>query len=235
MRLAHTYAIHGPDHTGDAELVALALGARGATTRSLELASRLLTRFGGLEGLALSNPQELTRVDGLGPQQAVRLHAALQAGRRSLRPGAPLQPVRTPDEAWSLLAPGLRGLVDEELHALYLNRRRLVVGHRCLTRGSDAFTVVDPRQIFREAVALRATGVILAHNHPSGDPTPSAQDRDVTRRVASAGRVLGIQLVDHLVIADAGWTSFAETGELPAWRAEPAAWVADPSSASPVG
>lgn len=235
MRLAQNYSIKGPDHTGDAELVALALGATGGRARSLELASRLLSRFGGLEGLALSTPQELSHVDGLGPRQAVRLHAALQAGRRSLRPAAAARAVRTPEEAWRILAPPLRGLLDEELHALYLNRRRHVVGHRVLTRGSDAFTVVDPRQIFREALGLRATGVILAHNHPSGDATPSSQDRDVTRRVANAGRVLGIQLVDHLVIADSAWTSFAETGELPAWRPQAAAWVADPSAASAVG
>lgn len=223
MQIRHPYGQSGPDHCGDTELLALVLGGRAG----LSLAADLLSRFGSLDGLAEAPPQAIADVQGIGAHRAVRVHAALQAGRRSLKRPAPLSLVRTPEDAWRMLGPCLRGLRDEELHALFLDRRRQALAQRMLTRGTDGFTVVDPRQVFRPAVAMGASAVILAHNHPSGDPSPSAQDRDVTRRVASAGRILGVQLLDHLVITDDRWVSMAEQGELPAWRPEPASWVAD--------
>jgi DNA repair protein RadC len=110
---------------------------------------------------------------------------------------------------------------------LFLDRRRRLLAHRALTRGSDAFTVVDPRQVFRVAVGCSASAVILAHNHPSGDPTPSRQDEDVTRRVVQAGRTLGIPVLDHLVVAGARYVSLAESGAVPELgdRVEGACWT----------
>lgn len=100
------------------------------------------------------------------------------------------------------------------------------MAHRRLTHGSDAFTVVEPRQVFRYAVGLGASAVILAHNHPSGDPTPSAQDREVTTRVARAGALLGLPLLDHLVAGDGAWVSLAAEGLLPTWGPPPPSWTA---------
>ena len=97
---------------------------------------------------------------------------------------------------------------------MFLDRRRRPLAIRCLTRGSDGFTVVDPRQILRVAVELGATGIILAHNHPSGGPTPSEHDRTVTRRVARAGDLLGVRLLDHLIVGHEGYRSLAEEGLL---------------------
>jgi DNA repair protein RadC len=121
----------------------------------------------------------------------------------------------------ALLAGPLRALEHEELHALYLDRRNRPMAVRALTRGSDAFTIVDPRQVFRPAVRLGALAVILAHNHPSGDPSPSPADLEVTRRVDRAGKVLGIRLLDHLVITAGAETSIAERGVLEAWSPAP--------------
>jgi len=215
MPARETYLSSGPTRAGDAELVALVLGTGLPGKSALCLAGDVLQRFGDLRGVATASVHELCDIKGLGPARAVRLHAALHAGRRSLVQGELGAPVRSPAEAFAILSPVLQGLVDEELHALFLDRRRRLLAHRALTRGSDAFTVVDPRQVFRLAVGCRAGAVILAHNHPSGDPTPSRQDEDVTRRVVRAGHTLGIPLLDHLVVAGRRYVSLAELGSVP--------------------
>ncbi|MEM6930220.1 MAG: DNA repair protein RadC, partial [Myxococcota bacterium] len=176
---------------------------------------RLVEHFGGLRAIAALEPQELLVVPGIGPERAVRIHAALELGRRACR-GEPFgpDPVRHPDDARAWLVPGLSGLHHEELHGLFLDRQRRVLAKRRLTVGSDSFTVVDPRQVFRVAIGVRAQAVVLAHNHPSGDPTPSRLDQQVTDRVVEAGSVLGIVLVDHLVVGSEQTVSFAEEGRL---------------------
>lgn len=227
MRRRERYAADGPGRLGDAELVALVLETGSARRTALAIAADLVDRFDGLGGLARRQPQELVDVPGVGLARAVRLHAALELGRRAVGPPLDLDPVTSPELAYALLGPALQGLPDEELHGLYLDRRRRPVARRRLTRGSDGFTVVDPRQVYRIAVGVGAAAVILAHNHPSGDPTPSSQDRDVTERVARAGRVLGIPLLDHLVVGAGRYASFAAAGELPPWTAPGPSWTAD--------
>jgi len=233
LRPRERYRHEGPARFGDAELLALVIGTGTAGRTALEIGAALLSRFGGLPALADAQVAELQCQPGLGLARAVRVHAALELGRRTLlAAGDPVQPVRSPAEAHDHLGPALRALPDEELHALYLDRRHRPCARRMLTRGSDGFTVVDPRQVFRAAVRLGASAVVLAHNHPSGDPTPSAQDREVTRRVAAAGRILGIPLLDHLVVGNGGYVSLAERGELPAWDGAAPAGVAQSSSFS---
>ncbi len=209
----HRYAHHGPESFGDAELLGLVLG-NSSSSSGLRTAATLLERFGTLDAISRASVASLAATPGLGPTRAARLHAALAAGRRSLRrPPDPPHLLRSPLDALELVGPPLRGLPHEELHGVYLDRRHRVLGQRRLTVGSDAFTVVDPRQVLRPALSLSASAVILAHNHPSGDPTPSQQDRVVTRRVADAARIVGLRLLDHLVIGDHGHVSLAEQGE----------------------
>lgn len=216
MRPRERYLHRGPEDLGDIELIALLIGTGTGGRTPLAIAADLIGRFGSLRGVARAEPARLREVSGVGDERAVRLHAALEAGRRAHHdPDPPAPTITSPSDAAAVFAPRLRALAVEELHALYLDRRNRPLGHRRLTRGSDGFTVVDPRQIFRPAVELGASGVLLAHNHPSGDPTPSAMDREVTRRAASAGQVLGVRLLDHLVIGGAGWCSLAEQGLLP--------------------
>ncbi|MCB9681990.1 MAG: DNA repair protein RadC [Alphaproteobacteria bacterium] len=207
---------------GDVELVGSLLGRDGLVT-----AARLLERFGDVASLGEAALVELAQVRGVGPVRAARLRVAVELGRRAqVRPHRERGPVDAPERAHAWLAPALTGLPHEELHALYLDRRHRPLGVHRLTRGSDQYTVVDPRQIFRPAVRMGAHAVVLAHNHPSGDPTPSTQDREVTRRLADAGRVLGIALMDHLVIGDGSWRSLREHGELSAGLPLAAAWTA---------
>lgn len=203
----------------DLALIALVVGSRS-------VAAALLHRW-PLERMHTLERTELRAVHGLGPASAERLLAALEVGLRTMRrQPLPAAAVRDPQAAEALLAPHLRGLPYEELHALYLDRRRRPITRRVLTRGNDAFTIVDPKQIYRPAVALGAGAVVLAHNHPSGDPEPSSQDFEVTRRVAAAGRILGIPLVDHLVIGSTRATSLAARGCLPTWPADGASLAA---------
>ena len=226
MQPRERYACHGPGQFGDAELIALVLGTGTAGETAQQLGARLLARFDGLGGLVRAEPQQLMGVRGLGLAKAVRVHAALQLGRRVLRDSTmECKPVRTADEAMKLLEPAMRGLADEELHGLFLDRRHHAFACRVLTRGSDSLTVVDPRQVYRLALGLNAKALILAHNHPSGDATPSAQDVDVTRRVAEAGKIVGIPLLDHLVVGSGWYSSLADRGELPHWDRAPFGWV----------
>lgn len=227
MRPRERYCHEGAEGLGDGDMLALVLGTGVAGRSALQIATTLIERFDGLGGVARAQVAELAKVPGVGPNRAIRVHAALEVGRRSVRGRALDTPIHTPDDAWAHLAPALEGLDREELHALYLDRRRRPVGQRSLTRGSDGYTVVDPRQVFRVAVGIGAAAVVLAHNHPSGDPTPSPQDREVTRRVAAAGRVLGIPLVDHLVVGNGRYCSLAAEGALPPWPEEPV-WTAEP-------
>jgi len=130
--------------------------------------------------------------------------------------------------AASIFRPHLSGLEAEQLWCAALDRRRRVIDCGMLTAGSDAFTVVDPRQVYRWALTRKrpCAAIILAHNHPSGDPTPSHQDRDITRRIAAGGRTLGMPLLDHIIIgAGVSYRSLAEQGDLPHYNEEPT-WTA---------
>ena len=226
MRLRETYLHTGPRELGDPELLALVLGTGTRGETALDVARSLIDRFGDLGGVLGAEPQQLGDVRGVGMARAVRIHAALQLGRRALGRRVDRPVIRSAGDAHAALEMGLVGLADEELHGLFLDRRRAVLGQRVLTRGCHAFTIVDPRQIFRVALQLGASAVILAHNHPSDDPTPSEQDVDVTARVARAGRVLGVPLLDHLVVARGAWVSLAQRGHLPATTDLGVPWTA---------
>ena len=226
MQLRETFVNRGPTGLSDAELLALVLGTGTRGMNALSVATALLDAFGGLTGLRHAEPTELAAHHGMGVARAVRVSAAIRMGTRSLRGPDTTSPCTTPEHARDVLAPALAGLEDEELHGLFLDRRRRPLATRQLTRGSHAFTIVDPRQIYRSALKLGASAVILAHNHPSGDPTPSACDLDVTERVARAGKVLGVPLLDHLVIADRAFRSIAADGHLPQTSATGTLWTA---------
>lgn len=155
-------------------------------------------------------------VPGIGPAVAARLAAALELGRRLAREGPRERPrVRGGRDVYTLCGPALRDLAQEEFHVLLLNTQHAVTRDRLVTRGTLDSSLVHPREVFRAAVAEHAAAIILVHNHPSGDPTPSAEDRRVTRDLARAGEILGIPVLDHVVIGDGRYLSFVEAGLLP--------------------
>lgn len=205
----------GAEALRDAELLALLLrtGARGRP--ALALAEALLETRGGLEGLARASAGQLRAAGGMGPAKTATLLAALELGRRLA--GRRLRvrdAVRGPEDVFRHLHARLRDATREEFRVLLLDGRHRLLGEESVSRGTLTASLVHPREVFRPALREAAASVILAHNHPSGDPTPSLEDREVTRRLGRAGRLLGIPVLDHVVVAEDGFVSLREEGVL---------------------
>ena len=175
-------------------------------------AQKILEDLGGIYNIATLDESILAQHPKLTKKQARRLWAGFQLGRSSVLKRPTSNCITSPQEAYEEIQRFLLGKQEEALVALYLNRRRAILHARCLTQGSEAYTIVDPRQIFHYAIQCRASGVILAHNHPSGDPTPSSQDIEVTKKTAHIGTILQIPLLDHLVVTSNSYTSLAALG-----------------------
>ena len=205
----------GAGTLADAELLAIILrmGTHGESV--VDLANRLLVTYGGLVGLSRVSFGELCDVHGLGEAKACQLKAALEMGKRLLvaQPEERLQ-VRTPADLAPLLMLEMAPLDQEVLRVVLLNTKNQVVRFVDVYRGSLNSSLVRISEVFKEAVRVNAAAIIVAHNHPSGDPTPSADDRAVTRQLVDAGRVLDLPVYDHVVIGGERYVSFAEAGLL---------------------
>ena len=198
------------------ELLAILIGSGTERQSAAEVAGRLLHEHdGSLRQLAASSTTQIQSVPGIGPAVTARLVAALELGRRMAREDAGDRPrIRSPRDVYDLCAPALRDARQEEFHVLLLNTQHAVVRELVVTRGTLDASVVHPREVFRAAIIESAAAVILVHNHPSGDPTPSREDREVTDQMAEAGRLIGISVLDHIVIGDGRYVSFVELGLL---------------------
>lgn len=190
---------------GDAELLAILLGT-GLAGRPVSLvAAGLLDRTAGLEGLARLGPSALAEHPGVGEVKAARIAAAIEIGRRAaIRSARARPPLRSPAEVAAYVKPMLRGLDHEEMWVLALDGRNNMRGMRKVAQGGLHGCSVAPRDILRVALADAASSMVLAHNHPSGDPTPSPADIEMTRIVLQAGAIAGIPLVDHVIVAHDG-------------------------------
>jgi DNA repair protein RadC len=199
----------GPESCDDDELLAILLGAGPTARRS---ARRLLDRFGSLVGVMRADPVEL-RIAGLAAVSATRPAAALEIARRVARaPSGVAWMVRTPGDAAEPLVDAMGSLEREELRVLLLDTKNVVVAERTVYRGNLAGSSVRVGEVYRDAVRRCAAAVVVAHNHPSGDPSPSAEDLRITAELAEAGRLLDIELLDHLVIGRGRWTSLRAVG-----------------------
>ena len=206
----------GAHALSSAELLALVLGAGSARRSALGVAQDVLGAAGGsLRRIAMQPVAALRTVPGVGTVRAVTIHAALELGRRmaaeSRDDGAP---IRAPRDVVAVFAPRLEDLPVEEFHVAVLDAQHRLERDVTVTRGILNSSLVHPREVFREAIAERAAALILVHNHPSGDPTPSADDRAVTEQLVAAGRLLDIPVHDHVIIGRGRYTSFAEAGLL---------------------
>jgi DNA repair protein RadC len=206
----------GPAALTTAELLAILLGTGGTVAGVLELAGRILEiGEGSLRRLAQRPSAELLRAQGVGPTKAARLLAAFELGARIAREERPpLSRIREPDDVARLFQNRLRDLQVEEFHLLALDSQSQVLREVLVTRGLLNSSLVHPREVFRAAIAEAAAGIIVVHNHPSGDPTPSAEDRAVTQQLVAAGRLLDLPLYDHVIIAGDRFVSFATAGLL---------------------
>jgi DNA repair protein RadC len=204
---------HGASALTTPELIAILLrtGRKGET--AIEIGERLLRDYGGLEGLAATSPTELERVTGIGTAKAVQLAAAFELWKR-------LDAVRslekeTIHEAADAV-PHVRRLIDDYLRehvvVLALNQRHRIRKAYRVSVGSVDSSLADPREVFTEALRAKASAIFVAHNHPSGDLTPSPEDLRTTRRLVEAGNLLGIRVLDHILITPSDWASIMHNG-----------------------
>lgn len=206
----------GPAALTSGELLAVLMGTGQGGRGVLEVAGRLLELSeGSLRRLAQRPRAELLRAGGIGPAKAARLLAAFELGARTAREERPpVSRIREPEDVVGLFNDRLRDLQVEEFHLLALDSQSQVLREVLITRGLLNSSLVHPREVFRAAIAEAAAGIIVVHNHPSGDPTPSAEDRAVTQQLAAAGRLLDLPLYDHVIIAGDRFVSFATAGLL---------------------
>ena len=198
------------------ELLAIMLGTGTRLGDVLTMSQALLASTGGsLRRLATRPASEWQRQGGIGPTKAARLLAAFELGLRlAQEERPPVVRIREPEDVVRIFAPRLRDLSVEEFHLLALDTQSQVLREVLVTRGILNSSLVHPREVFRPAIAEAAAGIIVVHNHPSGDPTPSAEDRAVTRQLVAAGQLLDLPVYDHIILAGDRWVSFSQGGLL---------------------
>jgi DNA repair protein RadC len=204
----------GAASLGDNELLALLIGHGTARASALSVANRLLSSR-GVHGLTRMHLDELAEVPGIGSAVAARITAAIELGRRTLTISPSARPqLLTAHDAAEILLPQFGAYPVERFGVLLLDARHRLLRTRLLSSGSRDASLVHPREVFREAVLGGASAIIAFHNHPSGDATPSEEDLALTRRLVAAGAVMGIELIDHMILADNRYYSVQEMGRL---------------------
>ena len=204
---------YGPATLRMAELLALLIntGSRGVT--AIQLAEQLLQKYeANLRRMAHESPTQLCRdIKGLGPGKASHIVAAFELGRRlAAYMDTEKTQIRCPEDISRLMMPGLRGRNQETLHVLCLDTKHFVTRRRQIFEGSLNASIIHPREVFRFAIEESAASIVLVHNHPSGDPTPSSEDIRATRQLAEAGKLIDIALLDHVIIGDGNFVSLKE-------------------------
>jgi DNA repair protein RadC len=202
---------YGSSALSSAELLAIILRTGTPDENVIQLALRLLKEFGGLAGLARANTTELAKTKGLGPAKVTQLKAALELGRRLLvESPEELPQIRSPADAANLVMGEMSLLEQEELRVMLLDTKNRVLGTEEVYKGSLNTSLIRVGELFREAIRANCAGLIVLHNHPSGDPTPSPEDVAVTKQIVEAGNLLDVEVLDHLII---GWQRFVSLKE----------------------
>jgi DNA repair protein RadC len=205
----------GPSGLGDNELVAAVLGQGSRGADALDLASAILGTGEGVQGLARTTCDELRRIPGVGPARAAQILAAVELGRRTLtRQARRRAQFRSPRDVAAFLSPEHGSRPVEQFGIVLLDTKHRWLRTTVLTVGTLDASLVHPREVFREATAGGAAAIVLFHNHPSGDPSPSREDELLTQRLVRAGELMGIEVIDHVILADARYCSFRETARL---------------------
>ncbi|WCN38559.1 RadC family protein [Aneurinibacillus uraniidurans] len=202
----------GPTALSNEELLAVLLRTGTKQESALALAGRMLYEIGDLRGLKSVSLEELTTIKGIGSAKALLILAGLELGRRIALPPLNRVAVRSPKDVADVMMEELRYHTQEHFVCLYLNTKNQIIGKDTVFIGSLNSSVVHPREVFHKAIRRSSASVICLHNHPSGDPIPSKEDIDVTRRLREAGKILGIELLDHVIIGDGRFYSLKEKG-----------------------
>jgi len=208
--------LKGTSALSDAELIAILICTGSGKSSALDLSKRVLDSVDHqLPALARLNAKDLTRIKGIGPAKAIAIVAALELGRRRKANEMPERPkVGSSQEAYELICGDLMDLQHEEFWVLLLNRANRLIRKQRISEGGVSGTVADPKVIFKGALDHLASGLIVVHNHPSGNRSASQSDIDLTRKLKEAGKFLEIQLLDHLIVCGPKYFSFADEGML---------------------
>lgn len=204
---------YGAQALSNAELLAILLRTGTFQESAVHLAQRVLSQSEGLRSLVDMSMQQLTEIKGIGAAKALQIQAGIELGRRLARSGMKeTVTVRSPEDVSGLLMEDMRYLQKEHFVCLFLNTKNHIIGQETLSMGSLNAAIVHPREVFRAAIKRSSASIICAHNHPSGDPTPSSEDIQMTKRLVEAGDLIGIDVLDHIVIGDQTYVSLKEQG-----------------------
>ncbi|WP_449620068.1 RadC family protein [Robertmurraya sp. Marseille-Q9965] len=205
----------GPESLSNHELIAILLRTGTKDESVLQLSNRLLTSFDGLRLLKDSTLAEITAIKGIGKAKAIQVLAAVEIGRRiSNLAYDDRYVIRSPEDGANYVMNDMRFLSQEHFVCLYLNTKNQVLHKQTIFIGSLNASIVHPREVFKEALRRSAASVICLHNHPSGDPQPSREDIEVTKRLVESGKIIGIEVLDHLIIGENKFVSLKEKGYL---------------------
>jgi DNA repair protein RadC len=207
--------LKGTQGLSDAQLLAILLRVGRTDCSAVEVAMDVLTQLQGLRGLANRSLEELCAIPGIGPAKAAQILAGVELGKRALAmPLTEGKRIQGSQHVFDHYYPLLRDLRHEVFKAVLLDAKHTVIRDFTVSQGSLTVSIVHPREVFNVAVRESAAAIIFVHNHPSGDPEPSPEDHALTQRLIAAGEVLGIRVLDHVVIGDGRYVSFADEGSM---------------------
>lgn len=202
---------YGAESLSNAELLAIILRVGTQEYSAIGMAEHIIAKFSGIRGLVSASVEELSSIKGLGIAKSAQIKAMIELGKRLARAAAESRvSIRNPQDIVDYVNPYLRDEPKENFMALFLNTKNEVLKTRTITVGILDSSLITPRELFREAIAMNSASVIVAHNHPSGDPAPSKEDIALTRRLIEAGKLIGIDVLDHVIVGDNKWISLRE-------------------------
>lgn len=213
MRPREKLLRYGPGILSDQELLAIIIRSGTRDANAIRLAESVLYQFRDLRGILNAGNEEIcSAASGIGHAKTAQIKAALELGRRLNQQDSEVVRVKSPQDVAAWVMEDLRYLQHEQFKILLLNTKNVIIACEEVSRGSLNASIVHPREVFARAIKRSAAAIILVHNHPSGDPTPSQEDLNITRRLVEVGRLVGIDVLDHLIIGDGVFCSLKEKG-----------------------
>ena len=203
----------GPEALSAQELLALIIG-RGIPKKSvMNIAQELLARFGNIKAISQASIEALSEIKGVGLAKAAQIKACFELGKRQdLEPELKNYDIKNPQSVVKAIRASIKDKAKEHFKLILLDTRNKIIGISTISIGTLNASLVHPREIFKEAIIHNSASVVLAHNHPSGDPEPSEEDLTITKRLVKSGKILGIEVIDHIIIGKTGFSSFKEKG-----------------------
>jgi DNA repair protein RadC len=203
----------GPEALSAQELLALVIG-RGIPKKSvMNIAQELLAKFGNVKAIGQATIEELSQIKGIGLAKATQIKASFELGRREeLEPELKNFDIKDPESVVKAIRASIKDKAKEHFKLILLNPRNKIIGISTISIGTLNASLVHPREVFKDAIMHTAASVVLAHNHPSGDPEPSEDDITITKRLIEAGKILGVEVIDHIIVGKNGFLSFEEKG-----------------------